>query len=148
MASMLYFRFMFTHQIRQAITAAFNHSMDKQARIDKPDLTELERFEGALRLLIEENGLIKIISENDLNHALSSAERGHFARMRSPARNGAMLTDEQAAHANEVVYSILDIFQDIGVFNNSNGMIDLETTLSQLQDTELRTRVESRFSRR
>lgn len=68
--------------------------------------------------------------------------------MRSPARNGAILTDEQAAHANEVVYSILDIFQDIGVFNNSNGMIDLETTLSQLQDTELRTRVESRFSRR
>lgn len=147
MASMLYFRFMFTHQIRQAITAAFNHSMDKQARIDKPDLTELERFEGALRLLIEENGL-KIISENDLNHALSSAERGHFARMRSPARNGAMLTGEQATHANEVVYSILNIFQEIGAFNNSDGMIDLEITLSQLQDTELRTRVESRFSRR
>ncbi len=143
---MLYFRFMFTHQIRQAITAAFNHSMDKQARIDKPDLTELERFEGALRLLIEENGLTTI-SENDLNHALSSAERGHFARMRNPARNGAMLTGEQAAHANEVVYSILDIFQDVGALNNSNGMIDLYITLNRLEDVELRQQIESRFSR-
>lgn len=144
---MLYFRFMFTHQIRQAITAAFNHSMDKQARVDNPNLTELERFESALKILIEANGLT-IISENDLNHALGSAERGHFARRNKPARNGAMLTGEQAMHANEVVYSILNIFQEIGAFNNSGGMIDLEITLSQLQDTELRTRVESRFSRR
>ena len=144
---MLYFRFMFTHQIRQAITAAFNHSMDKQARVDNPNLTELERFESALKILIEANGLT-IISENDLNHALGSAERGHFARRNKPARNGAMLTGEQAAHANEVVYSILDIFQGIGAFNNSNGMIDLSVTLIRLKDAELRRELENKFSRR
>jgi len=59
-----------------------------------------------------------------------------------------MLTSEQAAHANEVVYLILNIFQEIGAFNNSDGMIDLGITLSRLEDAELRTILESKFSRR
>lgn len=136
---------MFTHQVRQAITAAFNHSMDKQARIDEPGLTELQRFEKALKVLIDEG--LPQISENDLNHALGSAERGHFARINKPARNGAMLTAEQAENANSVVYSILDIFQDVGAFNNEKGMISLVDTLRLLEDPERRSLVENRFFR-
>lgn len=97
-----------TKERRNTILRCLNHAFDGNARRLEPGLTEEQRYDLALTMMVEQG--VTEISDMDMEWALNNAIKVHMKRLEKPARDGLLMTEESVERANTAVNYVLDIF--------------------------------------